>query len=288
MSMKDVSIIIPTFHDWHRLSVCLDALTKQSFPTDSFEIIVVNNDPKDSQPQDLVVPINCSIIEENKSGSYAARNAALKIAKGRIIGFTDSDCIPDSDWIVNAFNAFERDHTLDRIGGPLKIFSKEDKPTWVEMYDFAFAFPQEKYVRNGFAVTGNMFAYKKIFDDIGEFDDSLMSGGDNRWGIKANSRGYSIAFAKDVIVRHPARSSLKELIKKEKRVGLGKRNFLEHKKLSPKLKLKIFYFSIKPKMYIWEEIKQKLTDAPFLGRLYVFALRHYLIFVKEKSMLINS
>lgn len=95
MEDKYVTIIIPAYHDWYRLSLCLNALAKQTYPHNKFEVIIINNDADDQVSADFVLPENCKIIVEEKSGSYAARNTGLKIAKGEIIGFTDSDCIPN-------------------------------------------------------------------------------------------------------------------------------------------------------------------------------------------------
>ena len=37
-----ISVIIPTYHDWKRLQLCLDALDQQSFSKDLFYIIYKN------------------------------------------------------------------------------------------------------------------------------------------------------------------------------------------------------------------------------------------------------
>src|SRR5690606_25863401 len=93
------SVIIPVYRDWYRLQLCLNALSHQSFPRDSFEIIVVNNDPMDIAPVDFKLPINAMLLVEAKVGSYAARNAAIAVAQGAVLAFTDSDCIPEQDWL---------------------------------------------------------------------------------------------------------------------------------------------------------------------------------------------
>ncbi|MEO6220889.1 MAG: glycosyltransferase family A protein, partial [Ginsengibacter sp.] len=95
MNEPYVSIIIPTYNDWGRLLICLKALNKQSYSTKNFEIIVVNNNKFDNIPDRYEIPENCKIIPEVQVGSYAARNSALEIIKGEIIGFTDSDCVPN-------------------------------------------------------------------------------------------------------------------------------------------------------------------------------------------------
>src|SRR5690606_33493940 len=101
-----ISVIIPTYHDWARLILCVEALKNQSFPQEDFEVLIVNNDPLDKVPAGFPIFPNFSIINEEKPGSYAARNSAIKIAKGEILAFTDSDCIPDKDWLQNAYRYF--------------------------------------------------------------------------------------------------------------------------------------------------------------------------------------
>src|SRR5690606_18431287 len=120
-----VSIIIPTYKDWQRLSLCLEALSKQTFPAENFEVIVVNNDPDDVVPTFISLPETWQIVSERKSGSYAARNRGLLLAKGEILGFTDSDCLPDKDWIYNAVSIFE-ERKCDRIAGDIQIFYEDD------------------------------------------------------------------------------------------------------------------------------------------------------------------
>ena len=43
MDFPEVSIIVPTFRDTDCLAMCLAALERQSYPTDRYEVVVVNN-----------------------------------------------------------------------------------------------------------------------------------------------------------------------------------------------------------------------------------------------------
>lgn len=223
-----VSIIIPTYNDWERLSFCICALSKQTFPQNMFEVIVINNNVYDTAPSLFNIPNNCKIIAEKVPGSYAARNAGLKIAKGEIIGFTDSDCIPDKDWIKNAVEYLLQNKTCSRIAGKIVVFFKSEKPRRAELYDKIFAFNQEVFVTNsGTSVTANLFTYRHVFEKIGYFKEDLMSGGDFLWGTIATGKGYKVDYVDNVIVDHPARESLKQLVKKEKRVGGSQAIFLK-------------------------------------------------------------
>ena len=217
--MCEVSIIIPTYNDWQRLALCLKELENQSFPQQDFEVIVVNNNPHDTMPSSLKLPNNCTFLTEAKPGSYAARNTALKIAKGNILGFTDSDCVPHKDWIQNAVALFKARPEITRIAGHIELFYKSEKLNLAELYEKTYAFKQDFAASVGVSVTGNMFTYRHVFDKVGNFNESLLSGGDNEWGRRANEAGYKILYGKEVVIYHPARSEWKEMVKKYKRMG---------------------------------------------------------------------
>jgi GT2 family glycosyltransferase len=279
MSNILVSIIIPTYNDWNRLSLCLDALGKQTLSKDEFEVIVVNNNPKDSVPKNFSLSRNVSILTEKQAGSYAARNAGIKIAKGEIIGFTDSDCIPDINWIKNAIDHFRLKQDCTRIAGKINIFFKSQIPTKAELYDKLYAFNQREYVQNsGTGVTANLFAYKHVFEAVGLFNEGLLSGGDFLWGVSAHRHGFKIDYVENVIVNHPARRNLKELIKKEKRVGGNQALFL--RKRNAMINFGIFLKDVVPRLgsaiFIFTQGKHlKLHD-----KLYLYVIRQFLLGVR--------
>jgi GT2 family glycosyltransferase len=195
-------------------------LASQTYGSDRFEVIVVNNDPGDPCP-DGVIRGQVQLIVESKKGSYAARNAGIRLARGEILAFTDSDCIPQPGWIEQAIKFFDLNPEVSRIGGAIELFYAGAKPTAAELHETVFAFPQERYVREGGAVTANMLAKRMVFESVGLFDDSLLSGGDTHWGKKAQASGYSIGYAADACVKHPARRTARELAVKLRRTMGG-------------------------------------------------------------------
>lgn len=279
-----VSVIIPTYNEWESLGRCLGALEKQTFPKNDFEIIVVNNDPSCPLPNGMVLPANGRLITEAKPGSYAARNAGLKIAKGEIIGFTDSDCLPDKDWIKNAVEFLSLNQEFARVGGKISIPQKSAQPTVLEKYNQIYGFPQKWLIMHGGgSVTANLFAYKYIFDKVGGFSDDLMSMGDKYWGIKAQQAGFRIAYVENVRVTHPARS-LAQLVKKEKRHG----GAVTHGPMSRPLRLYLdFLLEFRPRAsgvrYMFGRDRNK--DRRLIDRVTIPFLRHYLILVRAYERL---
>lgn len=219
-SFVDVSVIIPTYRDWKRLNLCLLGLKKQSFSSSKFEIIVVNNDPLDPVP-DFVETKGCKILEEKKPGSYAARNTGMKVAKGEIYAFTDSDCIPDPNWLKEGVKKMENS-MVSRVGGKIKLFRPEKGSHFAFIYEKYLAFQQERNVKVfQKSVTGNFFAKRYLFELYGGFDEELMSGGDFFWNLRLSKHGEKIAFADKAVINHPSRLSLSEIATKKKRTASG-------------------------------------------------------------------
>ncbi|WP_161597060.1 glycosyltransferase family 2 protein [Dyadobacter flavalbus] len=265
-----VSIIIPTYKDWDRLLLCLKALEEQTFPASDFEIIVINNNPADLVPENYPAPANCQIVTEARPGSYAARNAGIRLAKGDIIGFTDSDCIPAKDWIYNAVDYLKKHKDVSRIAGNIELFFKSNDLTPAELYEKVYAFKQEEIVKSGLSVTGNMFTYKHVFDKVGIFNEELLSGGDYEWSKRASNAGFKIVYGHNVVIKHPARYKMSDLIKKTKRVVGGDN-------LSKTMAILDLMKNLKPPLRIaFHQIKKYGSDLSFSQKIKVYSIKYYL------------
>ena len=225
--MKELffSVIIPTYKDQIRLITCLEALINQNLSTDQFEVIVVNNDPEGEPIVDDIFhkQLQLTIVTEQKPGSYAARNLGIRYAKGEVLAFTDSDCVPERNWLENAKIHFVKD-THKKIGilaGDVHLFYKNvEKLTPTEIFESFTAFRISSQVTNGYCVTANWFSYKEIIDEFGGFNSELKSNGDNELSLRIFKK-YSIVYGDDVVVKHPARHELKDLLSKFRRVTGG-------------------------------------------------------------------
>ena len=98
--MPKLSIIVPIYNVEKYLSRCIDSILAQTY-TD-FELILINDGSPDNCAEIIeqyakVDKRIITIYQENK-GVSAARNAGLRIAKGKYIGFIDPD-----DYIESSF-----------------------------------------------------------------------------------------------------------------------------------------------------------------------------------------
>ena len=222
-SLPLVSVIVPVYNDTDRLKKCLEQLESQPYPTQSYEVIVVDN-ASDESPATAAEPYaHARLIGETKPGSYAARNAALDQAKGDFLAFTDSDCLPYPDWLAQGVKALMRMEGYGVVAGHVEInFRRLGKPNWVELYDSVTSLNQKRWAQHRhFAATANAFTHKSVFDRIGLFNEALKSGGDNEWGNRAAAAGYQIVYCPEAVVTHPARSRFGQVLVKRRRLVGG-------------------------------------------------------------------
>jgi GT2 family glycosyltransferase len=216
-----VSIVIPVFNQGAELVQCLRALERQTGNI-RFEVVVVDNN-SDQAIEGVTTPFPfVRYVREPKPGSYAARNRGVEASRGDLLAFTDADCVPDDRWIERGVSAMRRLPGPGMVGGRIDLTVRDpNKPTAAELYDCVFGFPQESFVKWGFAATANVFTTRAVVDQVGPFNAQMMSGGDMEWGLRVRSRGLAQAYADDVRVSHPARRTLGQLFRKIVRVAGG-------------------------------------------------------------------
>lgn len=231
--MKLFSIIIPYYDDFERLIKLLNCLNDQTFEKEKWEVIVVNNEPVNPKLKLPNFSFPVSVVNESIPGSYAARNKGIKESKGKILGFTDSDCLPDRNWLTVANETFEQDfkNEIGILSGPVKLFYKNPKQfTDAEVYEKYTAFTTESYAKEGHAITANWFSYKSVIEEFGGFDANLKSNGDSELSGKISQK-YQLVYNPDLVVQHPSRFYTYELVGKYRRIlgGTYTRKYQDYK-----------------------------------------------------------
>lgn len=217
----DISVVVPIYEQWHLVSQLFDALEQQDISKHRWECLLVDNGSQEVPPASEL-PAFVTLLHCEKPGSYAARNVAIAHAKGELLVFTDSDCVPGRDWLSLLWSAYERQSRQSLLAGGVRVTKFEDGPhNIVELYDSAMGLPQARYVKRGYAVTANLSIPAEVMDKLEGFDDSRFSGGDADFCRRAATQGIALAFIPEASVRHPARSSFREIATKLKRVKGG-------------------------------------------------------------------
>jgi glycosyltransferase involved in cell wall biosynthesis len=207
MALK-VSIIVPTYKRPELLSKCLNSLISQNFPKDEYEIIIVTDGPDDSSAEIITrlakkttFPHLYCVSLPSKKGPAAARNTGWKLARGKLILFTDDDCIADQDWTSNFHNAFEANgESLLALTGKI-IVPRPVNPTDFEL--------NTSRLETADFVTANCACSKMTLEKINGFDEAFTMAWreDSDLQFKLLKENIPILKIKKAIIIHPARQA---------------------------------------------------------------------------------
>jgi glycosyltransferase involved in cell wall biosynthesis len=217
-----VSVIIPVLDD-PRLSHCLDALERQTYPPTRYEVLVVDNGSVATPTLDCTTHPHATLLSELSPGSYAARNLGVRRARGSVLAFTDSDCVPQSTWLqagVQRLRQLPAEVVL--AGGIERQPASNGDLSPAELYDATFWLRQQYYAEvHSYGATANLIARATAFQTVGEFDARLRSGGDQDWCLRARRSGFVLHYCPEARVFHPLISNLRGLVAKSARVVGG-------------------------------------------------------------------
>lgn len=206
--IPDFSVVIPTSQQSPLLLKCLDALAQQKLPRDQYEIIVVDDDNSPDTAATVTLflkqviasggPLEIRYLGQSQSrGPAAARNRGWRAARGRIIAFTDDDCLPQPTWLSAALLSFQRGAQV--VTGQLHVtLPNSPKPA---------AAPQ--YLESGDLLSANCFCRKSVLERVGGFEEAFYFAWreDNDLQFKFIEAGIPISRCPQAIVIHPMRNT---------------------------------------------------------------------------------
>jgi len=221
--MIDISVVIPSYNARESLLAQLRSLEASDFSKDRFEIVVGDDGSTDGTDAAVLSFASQSAMriiyvrrERDKThGAGLARNAAMTQASGRIIAFSDADCLVDPQWLTVI---------AQEILGQGKAFISGAVAS-----DQVLIFPWRDAPAGHRGVTANMaFDSKKTgptsFDEA--FQNFLCE--DTDFVCRLQDRGFVLIHVPEMKVMHPAKTY--GLVQMAKRALSRKNEVLLHKK----------------------------------------------------------
>lgn len=199
MKTPYLSIIIPAYNASDTLSRLLTSLQKSSYK--DFEVIIGD----DASNEQYKVGEFARVIRLTRNrGPAAARNAAVKRARGTVLVFLDADVTVYSDTLKKIAEKFKEDHDLTAITG-----------VWDKNQETHAFFPQFKALRdwsywiNERDLDGYYYLFstriaairREVFNRLGGFNEAFRQMEDVEFTYRIVKR-YAIIFAPDVRVHH--------------------------------------------------------------------------------------
>jgi glycosyltransferase involved in cell wall biosynthesis len=202
-----ISIVIPTRNRGRYLPYLFEALAEEEYPTDKVEVIVVDDSSTDNTRQLIEewkerLPFPLITLQKERKGPAAARNLGVSRARGEVIAFTDSDCVPSPQWLRAGARGIGLGATIvcgpidpRRLDGTHWLFNAQLNPVTSD---------------TGLYPTANFFVKRSAFESVGGFREDVSGWGEHfvgedtdlAWRIK--KQGRLALFLSDVSVVHLA------------------------------------------------------------------------------------
>lgn len=244
-----VTIINPVRNIDRTIEKNLEYLLALDYPKDRFEIIFADGGSKDRTVEIIKrwqTRFPCIKLVEvaNCKSPGQARNAALKIAAGDYILFTDGDCAPRPDWIRRILEAFFKDPSIGMVGGEiltLRTDPNNDVESYCEQTKFLSVSGRCRITKEGyypdikkglphevngnidspFFATANAAVSKVAVDKIGREFWHEITNEDVDFSIRIIKSGFRLYFAPSAVVEHMHRVTLQDYCRQLYGYGFG-------------------------------------------------------------------
>lgn len=199
-NMPKISIITPTYNSENTLDGTINALLKQSFS--DFEYIIIDGVSNDGTldkvrnyiPEFKKKGVVVKIVSEPDKGVYDAMNKGISLAKGELIGITNSDDWYESNALEVMWNTFYG-QGVDRNNSMLYGIER----VWKDGQIFNLQRRGAAFISESVLPHSTFFVAKSVYDKFGAFDLSVRVLADYDFICRCVSQGVKLEGV-DVVV----------------------------------------------------------------------------------------
>ena len=223
-----ISIVIPTYNRADTLRRTLEGYAVQSGDHQMLELLVVDDGSTDQTPAFVEKLASSSTIpvryfRQKNGGCGAARNRAIREAKGELILLGDDDIIPAPNMVAEhvAWHKKRPEPEVGVLG--LVDLDPQLNPTpfmiWAGLYGPQFNFGRlESGQEVGFGYTYfcNTSMKTRFLIENGEFDESFNVYGweDLEFGYRLLQKGFRLIYSRDAVGFHYKRETFKDAVRR--------------------------------------------------------------------------
>jgi GT2 family glycosyltransferase len=203
-----ISVIIPNLNS-PIIDQTLAALRQQQYDLSQVEVLVVGLDGPGLVERDDLVRL---ISTHAPVGPAAARNIGIREARGDLLCFTDADCIPASDWLVQLTTPLLVE-SVDVVCGGVDFEAGNywtlcDNLSWFHDYLVSSQAGERELLP-----TLNLCMKRNVIEKTGFLNENYpkAAGEDAEWTVRMRRAGFGLHFVPRAVVRHRStRASLKD------------------------------------------------------------------------------
>lgn len=163
-----ISIITPSFNQGKYIDQCIKSVLNQGYP--DFEHIIVDGGSTDNTLDILKSYKHLIWISEKDKGLSDALNKALKMVRGDIVGWLNTDDFYCSGTFIKVINQFKKQDVFWIVGYQKLLFESVNHISLGKIHEIT----SESLKRNCDNIRTNaMFFRNSVFNDFKGFDTSL-------------------------------------------------------------------------------------------------------------------
>lgn len=210
-----VAVVIPAYNAEATLERCLEGCAHQTRAAD--EIWVVDDGSTDGTCR-IAAAHGVHWLQQERLGPAAARNRGARAADAEIVVFTDSDCVPEAEWLERLLAGFGPG--VVGVGGSYGIVNR-DKYLARMVHEEIAARHAAMGADVDFLGSFNV-AYRKVaFEAVVGFDETFTtaSGEDNDLAYRLQDAGGVLRFVQEARVSHLHPERLWPYLRTQRRHG---------------------------------------------------------------------
>jgi glycosyltransferase involved in cell wall biosynthesis len=215
----EATVIVPSYNQKHCIFDALNSILNQE--TDfKFEVIVVESTGDDTANLIRSKYPSVQVIElSQRTYPGAARNVAIKQARGSFLAFTDTDCIVEKHWLQRLLLAHRQGYKvvggMVKNGTPFNLIGTLDY--LLEFSDLITPYSTTNKTHFG---TCNVSFSREIFDTYGLFADQVK-GSDSQYSRLVRQKGEILFHQPEAIIWHRNRTNLARIFRNQHELGYG-------------------------------------------------------------------
>jgi glycosyltransferase involved in cell wall biosynthesis len=274
-ALPSFSVVIPTWNRPEALRSCLQSFTKLAYPSDKWELIVVNDGGAESftaVSDSLANTLPLKLITIEHGGPAAARNAGARLAQGEFLAFTDDDCQVFPDWLHQFAQGFT-DKRWDALGGQAVTPFEQNvgEQAWQHLTDFLYNFMRDDQ-GNALLLISNNVAYRRaVFTALDGFDESfpLAAAEDMELSYRLLKHHFQQRFYPAAKVWHYHHLSAWGHVRQQFRYGRGGYYFSKVQKRQPRSLLRGLYAQEFFYPSLWRSFRRQGVALPVASTIYL-------------------
>lgn len=203
LSSTLISVVVPNFNGEAYLRECIDSVVGQNYP--ALELIMIDGGSSDKSVSIIESygrAVNVFVSERDRGQSNAI-NKGLRLAKGDVVAYLNSDDVLEPGSLRKVASFFQSNSDVQWLAGGCRVFGDGIQPWllcpagWSSLSETII--PWARVQRHVFPQSGACFMKRSLVERLGPFEENLHYSMDMEYYVRAAFAGVPMHIILDVL-----------------------------------------------------------------------------------------